>query len=121
MKQNSTPDSLKCSDDPIGRLHQLLQVSFLPEAIYHILEKESPDTPLLVINHQDLFLSLSNETHYIFLLPVVKPELLEKIRKELNYIPTRKKMVVQLEQEEDLSCFEHHANLTVQQIKQQAV
>ena len=47
----------------------LFQVDFISRAVFELTCPNSPYSSLLAINHDDQFLSLSNEDHYVLLLP----------------------------------------------------
>lgn len=105
---------------PVAQLHKLMEVQFIQEALFNLVEEKGNYSPLLVINHQDYFLSLSNEYYYVFLLPVVNPQIAIKVCNYCKYIFNRKTMLVQLENFENIPMFEHQFFVKLQDIIQQA-
>lgn len=94
-------------------LQNLLEISFLQEALFSLIEDSGNYAPLLVVNHHDRYLTLSNEDHYIFLLPEVSLPFIAEVCEQANYIFNRKKILVQLEDCEEIADFEHQFCLKV--------
>ena len=78
-------------------LKMLFQVDFIAKAIFELTCPNSPYSPLLVINHSDKFLSLSNGDHYILLLQDQKLNYFQEAEEQLHYIQNRKKLLVMLQ------------------------
>ncbi|HSP83609.1 MAG TPA: hypothetical protein VLN72_07740 [Gillisia sp.] len=104
----------------IPDLQKSLEVSFIQEAFFQLVEEKEAYASLLIVNHHNSYLSLSNEDYYIFLLPVVTGEIVEEVTEAQNYIFNRKKILVQLEQCEDIPGFENHYCIKLMDIVLQA-
>ena len=52
------------SEELIPNLQKALEVEFIQEVFFELVEEKQFYTSLLVVNHQDKFLSLSNQDHY---------------------------------------------------------
>ncbi|WP_373059378.1 hypothetical protein [Zunongwangia sp. H14] len=101
-------------------LYRLLEVEFIQQALFDLIEEKSNYSPLLVINHQDYFLSLSNEYYYVFLLPVVTPQIAARVSNSCKFIFNRKTILVQLENFGNIPMLEHQFCVKLQDIIQQA-
>ena len=104
----------------IPHLQKFLEVSFIQEALFHLVEDKEAYNDLLVVNHHNSYLGLSNEDHFIFMLPIVSPQIVEEVIEASSYIFNRKKIFVQLDQCEDIPGFEHHYCIKVNDIILQA-
>ncbi|HSP12155.1 MAG TPA: hypothetical protein VLO29_06490 [Salegentibacter sp.] len=104
----------------IPDLQKSLEVSFIQEPLFHLVEDKEAYKDFLVVNHHNSYLGLSNEDHYIFLLPIVSSQIVEEVTEASNYIFNRKKILVQLETCEDIPGFEHHFCIKVTDIILQA-
>lgn len=104
----------------IPDLHKLLETKFIQQALFELIEEKDNYSPLLVINHQDHFLSLSNENYYVFLLPLVTPQIVTKVCDYCKYIFNRKTILVQLENYVEIPLFEHQFCVRLKDIIQQA-
>ena len=104
----------------IPDLQKSLEVSFIQEAFFQLVEEKEAYASLLVVNHHNSYLSLSNEDYYIFLLQVITGEIVDEVTKAQNYIFNRKKILVQLEQCKDIPGFENHYCLKLMDIVLQA-
>ena len=96
------------TQSPIPNLQTLLEVGLIQEAFFQLVEEKEAYASLLIVNHHNSYLCLSNEDYYIFLLPVVTGEIVDEVTEAQNYIHNRKKILVQLEQCEDIPGFENH-------------
>lgn len=83
-------------DTPAAGLKKLFEVEFIAQALFELSLPEANYSPLLTINHEDRFLSLSNAEHYVLLLLPGQYNLIED-REHLNSIQNRKKMCVLLQ------------------------
>lgn len=101
-------------------LQHLLQVGFIQEAFYQLLEPDEPYAELLVVNHQDRYLSLSNEKDYIVILTKISSEVLSEAREDLSFIQQRKKTLVHLQQKSDHTTLAAYRRVAASQIRQQA-
>ncbi|MDT0688733.1 hypothetical protein RM549_03000 [Salegentibacter sp. F188] len=111
---------MNMTKDYFTNLYRLLEVEFIQQALFELIEEKGNYSPLLVINHQDYFLSLSNESYYVFLLPVVTPKIAAKVCNYCKYIFNRKTIMVQLENSESIPMFEHQFFIKLKDIIQQA-
>lgn len=82
-------------DTRAAGLKKLFQIEFIAQAFFELVFPEADYSPLLTINHEDRFLSLSNAEYYILLLP--GQTILNEAREHLNSIQNRRKMCVLLQ------------------------
>jgi len=104
----------------IPDLQKALEVNFIQEALFHLVEDQEAFKELLVVNHHYSYLSLSNEDHYIFVLPIVSRQIIDEVTEASSYIFNRKQILVQLETCEDIPGFENHFCIKVMDIILQA-
>ena len=107
-------------ENKIEDLKMLFQVDFIAKAIFQLTCPNSPYSSLLVINHNDKFLSLSNGDLYILLLPDQKLNYLQQAEEQLNYIQNRRKLLVIL-QLQSKTLEEERTTINIDQIVSQAV
>ena len=105
----------------IPNLQKALEVEFIQEALFELVEEKHPFAPLLVVNHQDKFLSLSNQDHYLFLIPFNSAEINKEVIEYSKYIFNRKTVFIQLEEHQKISGLENHFQLKISDIISQAV
>jgi len=86
------------SEELISNLQKALEVGFIQEALFELVKEKHPFVPLLVVNHLDKFLSLSNHDHYSFLIPFNSAEINKEIIEYSKDIFNRKKIFIQLEE-----------------------
>ena len=84
------------SEELIPNLQKALEVEFIQEALFELVEEKHPFAPLLVVNHQDKFLSLSNKDHYLFLIPFNSAEINKEVIEYSKYIFNRKRYLFSL-------------------------
>ena len=84
-------------ESKIQDLKMLFQVDFIAKAVFKLTFPNTPYLSLLVINHSDKFLSLSNGDHYILLLPDQKLNYFQQAEEQLHHIQNRKKLLVILQ------------------------
>jgi len=104
----------------IPDLQKALEVNFIQEALFHLVEDREVYKKLLVVNHHNSYLSLSNEDYYVFVLHIISQQIVEEVTEASNYIFNRKKILVQLETCEDIPGFEYHFCIKVMAIILQA-
>ncbi len=102
-------------------LKMLFQVDFIAKAVFELTCPNSPYSPLLVINHSDKFLSLSNGDHYILLLQDQKLSYFQEAEEQLHYIQNRKKLLVILQLQSKTLEEEERTRISIDQIIAQAV
>lgn len=95
------------SDSLIPYLQEIFGISLIQEAFFQLVEKEDAYAPLLVRKYHNRYLTVSNKDHYIYLLPVVTPQIIEEVSEASNFIFSRKKILVQLEHCEEIPGFEN--------------
>lgn len=78
-------------------LKDLLCIHFIQEAFYSFLPTDKPHTDLLVVNNDNDFFVLSNESVYVVLLINQNEKVIEKIKDRINFIFNREKYVVSFE------------------------
>lgn len=103
-----------------SNLQDLLQVHFIQEALFQLSKPGAPYTTLLVVNHQDRYLSLSNEKHYLAVLTETSPALLTQVQEDLSYIQQRQKTIVHLQKQTDHTSQPAFRRISIPQIRQQA-
>ena len=85
------------SEEIIFEVHRVMEVEFVQQSLFELLTShKQPFRRLLVINHQNKFLSLSNEKYYIFLLPITSNNIIAEVKERSNYIFNRRILFVQL-------------------------
>ena len=84
-------------DTQVAGLKKLFQIDFIARAFFELAVPEGDYSPLLAINHEDKFLSLSNAEHYILVLSQSGQQGLIEVIEHLEFIQNRKKIHVQLE------------------------
>lgn len=108
------------SKHPFPDLYKIIEIKFIQQALFELIEGKENYSPLLVINHQDHFLSLSNERYFIFILPVVTPQIVTKVCDYRKYLFNRKKVLVQLENCQIIPMFEYQFCVKLKDIIKQA-
>lgn len=104
------------SAELIPNLQTALEVEFIQEALFELVEDKYRFAPLLVVNHQDNFLSLSNKDHYLILMSVGSAEIIKEITEYSSYIFNRKKIFIQLEKHQETTEFQNYFHLKVSDI-----
>lgn len=79
-------------------LKKLFHIDFIVRAFFELAVPGDDFSDLLVINHGDKFLSLSNADHYILLLLRDDKNLILEAEEQLSLIQNRKKLLIQLRQ-----------------------
>ena len=105
----------------IPNLQKALEVEFIQKALFELVEEKHCFAPLLVVNHQDKFLSLSNQDHYLILIPLNSTEINKEVIEYSKYIFNRKKIFIQLKENQEISGLENHFQLKISDIISQAV
>ena len=109
------------SGELIPNLQEVLEVEFIQEALFVLVEEKYAFAPLLVVNHQDKFLSLSNHDHYLILMPFDSAEINKEVIEYSKYIFNRKKIFIQLKENQEISGLENHFQLKISDIISQAI
>ena len=109
------------SAELIPDLQKAFEVHFIQEALFELVEEKHPFAPLLVVNHKDNFLSLSNKDHYLFLIPLNSAEIIKEITEYSSYIFNRRKLFIQLEHFQETTGLKNHFQLKISDIISQAV
>lgn len=109
------------SAELISNLQAALEAEFIQEALFELVEEKHCFAPLLVVNHQDKFLGLSNKDHYLFLIPLNSAEIIKEVIEYSKYIFNRKMVYIQLEEYQKISGLENHFQLKIADIISQAV
>jgi len=109
------------SEEIIFEVHRVMEVEFVQQSLFELLiDYKQPFTGLLVVNHQNKFLSLSNEKYYIFLLPITSNNIIAEVKERSNYIFNRKILFVQLNNQISNLKSEDHFSLSALDIIKQA-
>lgn len=109
------------NEEIIFEVHRVMEVQFVQQSLFELLtDYKQPFTRLLVVNHQNRFLSLSNEKYYIFLQPITSNNIIAEVKERSNYIFNRRILFVQLNNQISNLKSEDHFSLSALDIIKQA-
>lgn len=92
-----TKTALPKDANDLERLKMLLQVDLVARALFELLYPFQDYAGLLVINHSNNFISLSNEHYYLIVLPVKNKHLFRVAESYLKNIQNRTKLLAFLQ------------------------
>ena len=85
------------NEEIIFEVQRVMEVEFVQQSLFELMtDHQQPYRSFLVVNHQSRFLSLSNESYYIFLMPIISNNIIAEVKECSNYIFNRKILFVQL-------------------------
>ena len=105
----------------IPELKDLLYIHFIQEAFYNFLPTDKPHTDLLIVNNDNDFFTLSNESVYVVLLINIEERVIEKIKDRLNFIFNREIHIVSFDKPELENKFEEITHINIEDLIEYAV